>query len=262
MRDGTTSTPARLPAGLFLRPEQFPRIPKKRDERTASCPGTNDSVTRNMRCCLRFTPQGDTSMQNDQAPQRRFYSVGAVASKLGQPIHRIQYLVGARGIQTSAQGGRARLFDEEGLATDRHGGPRDGRPRGRAAPGQPAVTLPPDGAAWHATPSTWRSPTPGSPRSASREQIATRARHSGPPARSRFRPASESPPTASATARRRQGAIVHKGVYILIPLDRDCAVLYSLDSRYQGPRDSPNDRERHQEKVQWLQARTSRSLSF
>jgi len=55
-------------------------------------------------------------MPNESTLQRTFYSVGDVASKLGVPTHRVQYTIGRSGIQATARGGRARLFDDEAVA--------------------------------------------------------------------------------------------------------------------------------------------------
>ncbi|ADG66835.1 hypothetical protein Plim_0992 [Planctopirus limnophila DSM 3776] len=45
----------------------------------------------------------------------RLRTAGVLASELGVPIHRVQYLLKARGIGAKARAGRLRLFDVTAL---------------------------------------------------------------------------------------------------------------------------------------------------
>jgi hypothetical protein len=50
-------------------------------------------------------------MSTDQ----KFLTVGAIAARLEQPIHRIQYLIHSRGLRPVGRAGNLRVFDESAL---------------------------------------------------------------------------------------------------------------------------------------------------
>jgi len=50
----------------------------------------------------------------------RLDTPGRIASRLGVPVWRVQYVVSTRGIRPAAYAGRLRLFDREGVARIRH----------------------------------------------------------------------------------------------------------------------------------------------
>jgi hypothetical protein len=43
-------------------------------------------------------------------------TTGEIAARLGQPIHRVDYVVRARGIRPAARAGRLRVFGTEAIA--------------------------------------------------------------------------------------------------------------------------------------------------
>jgi hypothetical protein len=45
---------------------------------------------------------------------------GHIAARLGESIHRIDYIIRTRGIRPAAYAGRLRLFDRDGVARIRH----------------------------------------------------------------------------------------------------------------------------------------------
>ena len=53
-------------------------------------------------------------------PPPRLDTLGRVADKLGEPSHRINYVIRARGIRPAAYAGRLRLFDREAVARIRY----------------------------------------------------------------------------------------------------------------------------------------------
>lgn len=54
-------------------------------------------------------------------PTPRLNTVGRIAEKLREPVHRISYVLATRPhIRPSAFAGRARLFDRRGIAQIRH----------------------------------------------------------------------------------------------------------------------------------------------
>jgi len=42
-------------------------------------------------------------------------TVGVIASRLGLPVHRVEYLIRARGIKPIGRAGTARIFSEEAV---------------------------------------------------------------------------------------------------------------------------------------------------
>ncbi len=43
-------------------------------------------------------------------------TVGEIARRLGQPVHRVEYLIRSRGVEPSGVAGNARVFTEEDVA--------------------------------------------------------------------------------------------------------------------------------------------------
>jgi hypothetical protein len=43
-------------------------------------------------------------------------TVGEIARRLGEPVHRVEYLIRSRGIEPSGIAGHARVFGEEDVA--------------------------------------------------------------------------------------------------------------------------------------------------
>ena len=43
-------------------------------------------------------------------------TLGEIARRLGEPVHRVEYLIRSRGIQPSGIAGQARVFGEEDVA--------------------------------------------------------------------------------------------------------------------------------------------------
>ena len=55
----------------------------------------------------------DTTLHR-QGPTR-VLTVGEIAARLGQPIHRIEYVIDSRGLRPTAWAGHARIFSESDL---------------------------------------------------------------------------------------------------------------------------------------------------
>ena len=55
----------------------------------------------------------DTALHR-QGPTRAL-TVGEIAARLGQPIHRIEYVIESRGLRPTAWAGHARVFAESDL---------------------------------------------------------------------------------------------------------------------------------------------------
>lgn len=54
-------------------------------------------------------------------PIPKLWTPGVLASKLGEPLHRVQYILRTRPhIRPSARAGQLRLYDREALALIRH----------------------------------------------------------------------------------------------------------------------------------------------
>ena len=51
---------------------------------------------------------------NDK-PVTQLLTVGEIAARLGQPIHRVQYAIKSREIQPAAMAGRLRIFDTNAM---------------------------------------------------------------------------------------------------------------------------------------------------
>lgn len=49
-------------------------------------------------------------------PSEPFLTVGAIARRLGQPVHRIEYVIRSRGVRPAGWAGHARVFRESDLA--------------------------------------------------------------------------------------------------------------------------------------------------
>jgi len=72
---------------------------------------------------------GDTTHQQEPA---RALTVGTIALRLGQPLHKIEYIIASRNLQPTVWAGHARVFSESDLqfiagvlrriAADRDGG--------------------------------------------------------------------------------------------------------------------------------------------
>ena len=56
---------------------------------------------------------GDTAL-NQWEPTRAL-TVGEIAARLGQPVHRIEYIIASRGLRPTAWAGHARVFSESDL---------------------------------------------------------------------------------------------------------------------------------------------------
>jgi hypothetical protein len=52
----------------------------------------------------------DTTLHR-QEPTRAL-TVGEIAARLGQPVHRIEYIIDSRGLRPTAWAGHARIFSE------------------------------------------------------------------------------------------------------------------------------------------------------
>lgn len=55
----------------------------------------------------------DTTLHRQQPT--RALTVGEIAARLGQPIHRIEYVIDSRGLRPTAWAGHARIFSESDL---------------------------------------------------------------------------------------------------------------------------------------------------
>jgi len=55
----------------------------------------------------------DTTL-HPQGPTRAL-TVGEIAARLGQPVHRIEYVIDSRGLRPTAWAGHARIFSESDL---------------------------------------------------------------------------------------------------------------------------------------------------
>lgn len=70
------------------------------------------------RCCTIFYyREENTSMIHETT---RMPTLGVIASELGQPLHRIAYIVRTRGIRPVARAGNLRLFDRHAKARIRY----------------------------------------------------------------------------------------------------------------------------------------------
>lgn len=46
-------------------------------------------------------------------PPDQFFTVGEMATEIGQPLHRILYIIKSRGVEPAARVGRVRAFNRE-----------------------------------------------------------------------------------------------------------------------------------------------------
>jgi hypothetical protein len=46
---------------------------------------------------------------------KTIYTVGQIAERLNEPLHRVDYAIRTRGIEPSAQTGNARIFEEDAI---------------------------------------------------------------------------------------------------------------------------------------------------
>ena len=73
-------------------------------------------------------------MQSITDPAHSLLTIGAIATRLGVPLHRVEYVIRSRGIPASGRAGRLRVFAPEAITLIRHVLERHGKPAVGPAP--------------------------------------------------------------------------------------------------------------------------------